>query len=749
MLTLSLLLEGIHKEGPDSQRRLEALSLYKEFSALEFARIEGELIAAMGLFYKMKSISSLYEFFMSRLGNVNRTQDGAVLTPVQASMRHAIEENKFVSISAPTSAGKSYSIKDFISSGAGDAVIVVPSRALIAEFMASLKEYFRDDRSIMIMPFVDAVFTSRSLRRIFVLTPERAREVFERRDALDIGVFFFDEAQVSEEGRRAVVFDVLVRRVAKEFPRAKMIFAHPFVANPEAQFVKHGFPKASSFAKSYPYGAVGKVFVYRHANSKDYYFSPFDEDGHHLRNCVEFGGGFANFALRSELSILSYVTKASIYSGKFSSDFDEYISELPAIGSPEALKIIEEVKLMLGADETGHRSKLISLMKKGVVVHHGSVPLEVRFLIENFIRGGHARLCFATSTLAQGVNMPFDVVWLNSMRMQGGDEAARSLSFKNLIGRAGRLSGQQKFDYGYVYTKNPVLLMEHMAGEFILSETSVLDEDSSEVNGDVREILDSIQNDSFDDEMHMPTSRLDRLRAGPAMDSIRSALLLLYPSETSTVDSLRGQENTRNRALFEQYLRVVYESYLGRDLLDGERVVFRTAISILLQTFGGSSFREIAGLRFSRITGRDEPGEYVKFSQQASELPDINLRTPYPLFEKGTKRQDVSYDVVVFDTYDYLDKVISFCLSDVLSASAKLYYGSTKDLRALKFVELLRFGTNDAVQVLMMRYGFLPEQLEAVTPYISRISEEEIVFTRDVVGAPAHVRELVSWYQSV
>lgn len=103
----------------------------------------------------------------------------------------------------------------------------------------------------------------------------------------------------------------------------------------------------------------------------------------------------------------------------------------------------------------------------------------------------------------------------------------------------------------------------------------------------------------------------------------------------------------------------------------------------------------------------------------------------------------------MFDTYDYLDKVISFCLSDVFSASAMLYYKTSMDSRALKFVELLRFGTNDAVHVMMMRYGFLPEHLELVGPHVLRISEEEIVFKPSVEEAPSSVRELVRWYQPV
>jgi hypothetical protein len=39
------------------------------------------------------------------------------------------------------------------------------------------------------------------------------------------------------------------------------------------------------------------------------------------------------------------------------------------------------------------------MMKKGIVILHGSIPLRARFLIEQFINEGYAKICFATSTL--------------------------------------------------------------------------------------------------------------------------------------------------------------------------------------------------------------------------------------------------------------------------------------------------------------------------------------------------------------
>ena len=81
----------------------------------------------------------------------------------------------------------------------------------------------------------------------------------------------------------------------------------------------------------------------------------------------------------------------------------------------ESKELIEKLRIYIGANQLGkgdYASSLIEYLKKGIVVHHGSLPLEGRKIIEEFTRKGHCRLCFATSTLDQGINMPFDLVWI-------------------------------------------------------------------------------------------------------------------------------------------------------------------------------------------------------------------------------------------------------------------------------------------------------------------------------------------------
>ncbi|MEQ5400443.1 DEAD/DEAH box helicase [Providencia rettgeri] len=741
--TIGEIIKELHKNGPVNNKVLEKLTYYKEFHTECFAEYEEKIISALGLFYKNTEPSNLYSFILGAIGREYKSRYGEYLTPVQASIRNAVESKKFISISAPTSAGKSFSIKDYINIQTGDSVIVVPSRALIAEYIESLKEYFRDDKDVMISSFVDYVFTARNLRRIFVLTPERTKDLSNFSHKLNVELFFFDEAQVSEEQDRGIIFDVTVRRVQRLFPNAKLIFAHPFVDNPEAQFKKHNIDLSESYSRSYAHNSVGKIFIHKHKNGNDYYFSPYLAKGYQLSKSLKYNGNFEGFAFSGDMSVLVYVSKKSVYNGRFIKKFEKYTNNFREIEDKDALGIINSVENILGADNKEHRSNLVELLKIGVVIHHGSVPLEVRYLIEKFIKGGYARICFATSTLAQGINMPFDIVWLANMRMNGDSEQKRCLAFKNLIGRSGRLSKEKKFDYGYVYTHNAKLLSSRIRTPFKLEEESILESPIS-FDNDNQELINSIIDGNFNEDLNLPASKIDRLKQNNIYKSIKFIFDVIFNGEFG--EKLSGAENKELRESVKLRFLYIYEVSLGRKLFDGELNVFNSAIEIIFHVIAGRSFKEIVGIRYSYISGRDGKSDGMsRFSQPANKLPDSKLVKTYPLFG-SIKSSEVSYDTVVFDTYDYLDTVISFSLTDVFIGALKLYLTDTNDRRANVFIDFLKYGTINNVNIMLMRYGISPEDVAEIAPYVNQISEETIELDPAIYLSDEKILQKVEWY---
>lgn len=740
------LLDTIHRFGPTNPALLEELSYYKEFHRSVFHDFEEQIISALGLFYKIKIPDNLYSFLMQGFGNEHLAEHGAVLTPVQASIRRAIDDKQYISISAPTSAGKSYSIRDFLAEGKGDAVVVVPSRALIAEYINSLTRKFEQNKGVMISSFVDLVYTDRKLRRVFVLTPERSKDLYKFKDKLNIETFFFDEAQISEENSRGLTFDVSVRRVKKHFPNAKIIFAHPFIENPHAQFSKHQFSEDSTYGRAYTHGSVGKLCIVN-KDGRYYYFSPYIEGGYKKVNYLEFNGDFRTFAMNGKHTILVYVSKNSIYNGRFQKGFEDYIKNLPGVTNPKAIEIIDHIRQIVGADKPGHVSAMVELLKKGVVIHHGSIPLEVRFLIEDFIRGKYSSLCFATSTLAQGINMPFDIVWLENTRFEGNINE-RALAFKNLIGRAGRLTESKVFDYGYVFTNGAKLFTERIQTPFLLNEKSVIENPPDGVHeNDQKELIDAIQNNTFDDEKNIPMSKVQRLSQPAVIDYSKQFLDIFYRNPSDLRGSIGGILNKSNRDNAKALLAKIYEASLGRELFKGEQNVFNLAIDIFFHAAQGRSFSEIVGLRYSSITNRDNPSKAsANFSQPAKKLPDSSLKDAYSLFVDGTANSHVTYDSIVYDTYDYMDQVLSFSLSDTLIAAFEIYRENTFDDRASDIVELLRYNTNNKRHILLLRYGFTPEIIKEIAKHVDRIDENKITFLPTISETPDFIRSIVNWY---
>lgn len=146
--------------------------------------------------------------------------------------------------------------------------------------------------------------------------------------------------------------------------------------------------------------------------------------------------------------------------------------------------------------------------------------------------------------------MPFDIVWLDNMNILGDNDQSRSLSFKNLIGRAGRLSSSPKFDFGYVFTKNPKLLAQRVNDKFLLSEESIID--SEDIDQDKVELIDSIKDGSFDDDKQAPPSKIERLRSPETINYCESILNIIY-GEASIKDALYGSRNKQKRRSLEVF----------------------------------------------------------------------------------------------------------------------------------------------------------------------------------------------------
>jgi hypothetical protein len=95
-------------------------------------------------------------------------------------------------------------------------------------------------------------------------------------------------------------------------------------------------------------------------------------------------------------------------------------------------------------DYCGEDSYELALLNHGIATNHGQMPQRLRRLIIELIERGICPITVATATLTEGVNLPFDIIFLTALKRRSYVNnrprvtPMSTAEFKNLAGRAGR-----------------------------------------------------------------------------------------------------------------------------------------------------------------------------------------------------------------------------------------------------------------------------------------------------------------------
>lgn len=742
-------LSKIYKIGPVKSTDYEILSYISIFHPDLIEQHIDDINLYLGLFYKEiitpKSLQGcIQKMFLECIAE----HFGKAYTPVQTSILNNSEEKRIFSFSAPTSTGKSHVLFSIIENSDRDVVVIVPSRALINEYYLRLCEEIHD-KSINILTFVDKINTAKCRRSIFVLTPERCKDLFRLKDQFSIDVILFDEAQLTDEkGKRGLYFDAIVRRCNRELPDSKIIFAHPFVTNPEAQISKNLLPTEQSISKVYDQRNVGQIFV---CEKPDGSFSYFGSD----TNVFSVKQVACNYdpiesCIKDNGSVLFYVSKNSIITNAYLNAFSKYIMLCSEIEDPELIEIIEELSDFTGGGTVAYMnyySQMLALLKRGIVIHHGSLPLRARMLVEKFTRKHFCRICFATSTLEQGINMPFDIVYIDRL------ESQKYLAVKNLIGRAGRSSKDRKIDYGTVIiASTKVAKLRKLLTQTITLNMQSQFDDNERLDDDYNDFKDAILHETFSDQFNLTQNQIIKL-SDNALNEILRCILDKFFNHIDEKGNINLSKEDRKIVVnsFHQF----YSNYLGRELQLGEKAILTTAFYIMIWRIQGRTFSTICHSRYAFLSRESERSKLdrlgqstdqilARFTQKYAELPNNNLCSPISLFPRGLKAKDVDYDIITYDTYDYLDKLIGLYLSDIFYAAFIKYNERYPDDRAIKMANLIKYGTYNTKYIWMLRYGMSFEDIELLKDYIGSIDERGIVVTQEFANLPQKVKGCIN-----
>jgi len=187
----------------------------------------------------------------------------------------------------------------------------------------------------------------------------------------------------------------------------------------------------------------------------------------------------------------------------------------------------------------------------------------------------------------------------------------------------------------------------------------------------------------------------------------------------------------------------------------------------MLKPIQGKSFSEIVSLRHAFLSRKDERRSLItqyrrreisatelanqinevkaRYSQVPSTLPNKSAGRA-SLFNTTEKASELSYDALVFDTYDYLDKVISFSLVGPICAALQIYFNNHGDNRALILSNYIRYGTTNELEIWLMRYGYGFEEIEWLKEHVISIDSTGITFQDSIRTIDAEKFRLVERY---
>jgi replicative superfamily II helicase len=171
---------------------------------------------------------------------VSRENQLLLFNRFQSNVFKGAPDNDWLSISVPTSAGKSFVLNKILEGFLREAdrahvVYIVPTRALIQQVELDLTSLLPGEQfpNLQITAIPQVPENWRDLRIVFVYTQERLHYLLN--DAppdFTFDVLLVDEAQKIDDGSRGILLQQTIEKVVVKSPQVKVIFSSPMTANP-------------------------------------------------------------------------------------------------------------------------------------------------------------------------------------------------------------------------------------------------------------------------------------------------------------------------------------------------------------------------------------------------------------------------------------------------------------------------------------------------------------------------------------
>lgn len=389
----------------------------------------------------------------------------ATLNRFQMKVYRNIEQAGWISVSAPTSSGKSFilerAVRDAILSRQARYVLyIVPTRALIQEVELDFREKLADITPMPAITSVPRLPAQKSeVPVVFVLTQERLHLLLIEERAFIPDLLIVDEAQKISDGARGVLLEQVIDEVIRRTAAARVVFASPMTSNPDI-LLEHKPASAEPAVVNSEQVAVNQNLIWVSqvkGKPKNWMMELCGPD-----ETSELGTFPLSHTPSPATKRLPFVAAALGRTGgnivyvNGAADAED-VARLLADHFRDRESDSELDALADLAQRVIHRKyALAETVPFGVAFHYGNMPLIIRSEIERLFRAGKLTHLVCTSTLVEGVNLPARSIFVRGPQ-KGVGKPMKEIDFWNLAGRAGRQGKEFQGNIICVDPRNPAV----------------------------------------------------------------------------------------------------------------------------------------------------------------------------------------------------------------------------------------------------------------------------------------------------
>lgn len=645
-------------------------------------------------------------------------------------------ENKRILVSAPTSFGKTFLLREIIFMNRTryrNILLLFPTIALLNENTDSINQLIRD--LSMEYKVINNVYSGieQEDKHIFILTPERALKLLADNSFLHIDFFFMDEIYKIDEdfdrnedssgedansreklddGNRAKAFRIVLYLLAKSVN--EYYLAGPYL---NLKNVKDGmriFLERNHITTiQIEFEPTSRIEI-EAWNKKSVEYHPilgkmdmqlYQKSGVSTKEKVR---GIVDYLKQKDLGQAIFYCSTPSNSMKYTKDiiddFHENNAKIP-YEFIEHLKRKYNVKIR-GNDNSTKYWGLIHALEQGVGIHHGKFPKYIQNEVLRLFNNGDFNYLFCTSTIIEGVNTNAkNVIIVNN---SVGNIIMTAFALKNIKGRAGRY---------YHHTVGRVFYTDAKQRQIEQADDMQLNFQTYDSAPVLKVDIDNaLIDDLANQNRNIKLEREERFQKQILPDTVFNKNRL-YPRDT--------QENylgfIMKRSNFEQLEGIIGNSGNIRYFLENR------IINAILETFEATQIldEKKAGIYYAVVSTYSQQGTLGILKYHVGRLQESE--------EIIEERMDSAY----IKTFEQIRNIVEYevpkllCLFESLFQQAGRLLGyNMDDFNMSSIIRFFELGITTELGLFLVEFGFPADtirDLERQVPAIGRMEALEAV----------------------